>query len=178
MTTERILTCPIPDNINPLSPNGFMLSVQKLPSLSYFCQQANIPNVTLGETTQGTPFIEVPVPGDKMTFDPLTVQFLVDSEMKNYKAIFNWMNGLGFPVEHAQYENYVQTEGGFGSDISKGYSDGVLQVLGNTNKHLLSVRFIDLFPVALESLVFNSTNQDVQYLIGNATFRYTYYEIE
>jgi hypothetical protein len=39
-----------------------------------------------------------------------------------------------------------------------------------------TAQFHDLFPVTLDSLVFQSTNQDVQYLVGNATFRYGYYK--
>jgi len=44
----NILSCPIPSNINPLSPNGFLFNILKLPNLSFFCQSVNLPGITLG----------------------------------------------------------------------------------------------------------------------------------
>jgi len=38
------------------------------------------------------------------------------------------------------------------------------------------LQFIDMFPITIESLMFASTNTDVQYLVGQATFRYGYYK--
>ena len=55
-------------------------------------------------------------------------------------------------------------------------SDGVLQILNSSNNVISSIQFRDIFPVNLESLTFLSTSQDVQYLTGSATFRFSYYE--
>ena len=37
------------------------------------------------------------------------------------------------------------------------------------------IEFVDLFPTNIGSVSFMSTNQDVQYLVGDATFRFSYY---
>ena len=95
------LTCPLPSNINPLSPNGFLFNITKLPDVNFFSQQVNIPSVSLGAPEQGTPFLMVPLPGEMLTFGSLELQFIVDEDMKNYTAIFNWMKGLGFPHDYA-----------------------------------------------------------------------------
>lgn len=170
------LSCPVPANINPLSPNGFQFSIAKLPELSYFAQQVNLPPITLGSPEQNTPFVTVPVPGEMLTYEQLNVQFLVDEQMANYKAIHNWMVGLGFPENYDQYVNFVSQENSKVSELQKNYSDGTLQILGPNNKAIQTVQFIDLFPVSLESLVFDSTTSDIQYLVGNVTFRYTIYK--
>ena len=70
--------CPIPNNINPLSPTGFKLSITKLPDLTYFCQEANLPEVELPSIEMPTSFSAIGVPGDLIHFGNLTVQFLVD----------------------------------------------------------------------------------------------------
>lgn len=174
ITMSRILSCPIPSNINPLSPNGFMFSIAKLPDISYLCQEVNLPSASLPENEFATPLVNIAIPGDRMEFQPLTIQFLIDSEMKNYTSIFDWMNGLGFPQSNDQFTSYT----GSSQDqlqSTKFYSDATLQILGNTNNNLKSVKFVDVFPTSLESLVFTSTSQDVQYLVGSATFKYTYY---
>ena len=171
------LSCPVPSNINPLSPNGFLFSVQKLPSLNFFCQQVNLPGIMLGAPEFGNPFHTSPIPGDSLTYDQLTVQFLVDETMTNYKSIYNWLVALGFPNSYDQYISFINDDDrGITSELAKNYSDATLQILGPNNTAIQTVEFHDLFPVALDSLVFQSTNQDVNYLVGNATFRYGYYK--
>lgn len=170
------ISCPIPENITPLSPNGFMFNVTKLPDLSFFCQQANIPGITLGDPEFANPFATQPIPGDHLTYDQLTVQFLIDSEMRNYRAIYNWIIALGFPQGYDQYVTYQQGDTLNYSELAKNYSDGSLQVLAGNNQTVATIQFVDMFPTTIESLLFQSTNTDVQYLVGNVTFRYGYYK--
>jgi hypothetical protein len=171
------ISCPIPANINPLSPNGFLFNIQKLPELSFFCQQVNLPGITLGSPEFGNPFQTQPIPGETLTYDQLTVQFLVDETMTNYQAIYNWIVALGFPNSYEQYTTFVSNEDrGAISELAKNYSDATLQILGANNQAVKTVQFIDLFPIALDSLLFQGTNTDVNYLIGSATFRYGYYK--
>ena len=94
---NNTISCPIPSNISPLSPNGFMFSVTKLPQVDFFCQQVNLPGITLGSPEFGNPFNVAPIPGETLTYDTLEVQFLVDESMQNYRAIYNWVVALGFP---------------------------------------------------------------------------------
>jgi hypothetical protein len=173
--TNRILSCPVPENINPLSPNGYMFSIQRLPKVSFFCQEVNLPTLTLGSTQQSTPLSQAILAGDTLDFAPLTIQFLVDNVMGNYKSIHDWMIGLGFPENHEQYQSMLDGAPA-GSNLSKSYSDGTLIVLGNSNNAIQTIQFVDLIPESLDSLTFVSTSQDVQYLAGSATFRYSYYK--
>lgn len=171
------ITCPIPSNINPLSPNGFMFSIQKLPELNFFAQSVNLPGITLGAPEYGNPFQVQPIPGESLTFDQLTVQFLIDEQMTNYQAIYNWIVALGFPNDYEQYTTFISEDNrGITSELATNYSDATLQILAGNNQVVKTVQFIDLFPIALDSLQFAGTNTDVQYLIGNVTFRYGYYK--
>jgi hypothetical protein len=174
MTT---ISCPVPDNITPLSPNGFLFSIQKLPDLNFFCQQVNLPGIMLGAPEFGNPFHTQPIPGETLTYDQLTVQFLVDVEMKNYTALYNWIVALGFPNDYDQYVSFINSDDRLGlAELAKNYSDATLQILNGSNQVVKTVQFVDLFPMSIDSLVFQATNQDVQYLVGNATFRYGYYK--
>jgi hypothetical protein len=176
MTTPTI-TCPIPSNINPLSPNGFLFTIQKLPELNFFAQSVNLPGITLGSPEYGNPFQVQPIPGESLTYDQLTVQFLIDETMTNYQAIYNWIVALGFPNDYEQYTTFVSEDNrGITSELATNYSDATLQILSGNNQVVKTVQFVDLFPIALDSLQFAGTNTDVQYLIGNATFRYGYYK--
>lgn len=175
MTTT--ISCPLPDNITPLSPNGFLFSIQKLPKLNFFCQQVNLPGITLGAPEFGNPFRMQPVPGESLTYDELTIQFLVDSEMQNYQQLYNWIVALGFPNEYDQYTTFInEDDRGAISELSRNYSDGILQILSGTNTVVKTIQFVEMFPVTIDSLMFQATSTDVQYLVGNATFRYGYYK--
>jgi len=177
--------CPIPNNINPLSPTGFKLSISKLPDLTYFCQEANLPEVELPSIEMPTSFSAIGVPGDLIHFGNLTVQFIVDENLANYKGVFNWIQGLGFPENYLQYQALTTSTANplaptasaskFGTMVND-YSDAVLEILGSQNTPTQTISFRDLHPVSLSSLPFMATATDVNYLIGTAIFRYTYYD--
>lgn len=171
------LTCPFPSNINPLSPNGFMFNISKLPDVNFFCQSINLPGLNLPSIAQGTPFSDAEIPGDKLTYDTLDLQFLVDEQMLNYTSIHNWITALGFPQSYDQYINFISADQkNKTNELMQNYSDGVLQILNNSNNPSKTIQFRDLFPVSLSALTFLSTSDDVQYLVGNVSFKFTYYE--
>ena len=170
------ISCPIPANLTPLSPNGFNFSITKLPGVTFFCQQVQLPGITLGSPEQFNPFVNAPIPGEILTYDQLQVQFLIDNEMLNYKSVYNWLVALGFPDNYDQYKSFIFNDKNNYSELAKNYSDATLQILTGTNTAAATVSFKDLFPISIGSLVFQSTNSDVQYLVGDATFRYTSYK--
>lgn len=173
----QVLTCPVPNNINPLSPNGFKFTIQKAPHLTYFAQEVTLPGITLGEPEYGTPFARVPVPGETLTYDQLDVRFLVDERMLNYKTIYNWLIALGFPESHQQYVDFKsEDDRNIISELARNYSDGTLEILSNTNGTNQTVGFFDMFPTNISSLSFQSAVDDVTYLGATATFRFSYYK--
>lgn len=164
-------------NQSPLSPNGYKFAIEKIPNLSYFCQEVNLPSITLGEATQATPLTPIALPGDQVTYDMLTLDFLLDNKMANYVAIHDWITGLGFPIDNSQYSSYTGANAQTGlSENSKAFSDATLQVLDSFNNPIRNIQFIDIVPQTLEALTFTSTSQDVVYLVGRVSFRYTYYK--
>lgn len=174
----QTLTCPIPNNINPLQSNGFLFTVNKLPEISFFCQEATLPGMDLPRAIQATPLIDDSHPGDKLTFADLQITFLVDEEMKNYKAVADWMMGLGFPKSHSQFTQWISQHRTFPSDGdgAASVSDGVLQVLNSSNNTIHSILFRDMFPSSLSSLQLQSTSGDTTYLAATVSFAYTLYE--
>ena len=156
---------------NFLSPLGFQLGIQKLPGIGFYTQRAPLPGIQLPEAMQLTPFVDAPVPGEKLTFEPFTIDFMVDADMKNYIALYTWMIGLGFPNNYAEFidgpnRNLVHM------------SDAFLQILGSNNSVVKTIKFKDMFPVSLNAITFSSTESDIQYIQGTAEFRYTSFSIE
>jgi hypothetical protein len=177
------LTCPAPSNINPLSPTGFMLSIQKLPEVAFFSQEVTLPSVDLPHVDVNTPLSRMSITGEVLTYGDFTINFLVDEEMQNYNAVYNWLKGLGFPKDHNEYTSYIERQKSnqnmySNSENVASYSDASLSILGSSNTPIKTFKFIDLHPVSLSSLQFTANATDVNYLIGSASFRYTYFEIE
>jgi len=99
--------------------------------------------------------------------------------MNNYKSLYNWVKGLGFPNDHREYTETIEADRRFGtSELTKNYSDASLSILSSSNTVVQTIKFIDLFPISIASLQFGSNLNDVNYLQGNAIFRYTSYEFE
>jgi len=178
--TTRTLSCPVPSNINPLQNNGFLFSVLKLPDMQYFCQETSLPSMTLPPAVVHSPFSNVYIPGDKIQYEPLTIIFMINETMSNYFAIANWIIGMGFPESRKQYSDFIDSQedaSGMVSELSKGYSDGILSILDNNKNPISAIQFVDLYPTTINSLQMKTVNSDTVYLMGQATFLYNYYKI-
>ena len=192
--TETNIQLRQPAKLDYASPIQFRFKCTKLPEVEFTCQTANIPGISLGGATQSTPLLDVPVPGDKLTFGSLDITFLVDENLNNYKEIHDWLLGLGFPQNYTQFQD-LQTEG---QDRFPGttrrtanigrqpraplpecgiYSDATLTVLNSKNIAKTEIRFQNVYPTSLGGLSYDIKLADVDYLQAPVSFAYMYYEI-
>ena len=134
-------------------------------------------------TIQPTPFRDIPLPGEKLTYEPLSVTFLVDENLENYQEIHGWLRGLGFPGGHKEFKDLLSG----GSDrfpTSKNttpnqggiFSDATLNILTSKNNPVTEVRFNDCFPISLSALQYNQQATDTDYLTATVTFNYKLYD--
>ena len=91
------------DNRNYLSPVGFKFVITKAPKADFFSNSANIPGINLGFAEQPTYLKNIPVAGDKLTYDDFNLTFFVDENLENYMQVHNWLKGLGFPESIQQF---------------------------------------------------------------------------
>lgn len=166
----------LPANLNPLSPNGFQFSIQKLPELTYFAQQVTLPSINLPNIAVNTPFSTMQIAGDTLTYEPLSIDFLVDEDMSNYLAINDWIIAMGFPENYQQYISWQNKDNINISELAKNYSDATLQILDSSNNPIQTVTFVDVIPTSLGNMTFLSTSNDVSYITCNVTFDYSYFK--
>ena len=192
--TETNIQLRQPAKLDYASPIQFRFKCTKLPEVEFTCQTANITGISLGGATQSTPLLDVPVPGDKLTFGSLDITFLVDENLNNYKEIHDWLLGLGFPQNYTQFQD-LQTEGqdrfpgttrstaNIGrqprAPLPEGgiYSDATLTVLNSKNIAKTEIRFQNVYPTSLGGLSYDIKLADVDYLQAPVSFAYMYYEI-
>ena len=182
-----------PDKLDYLSPTQFKFNIHQLPKVEFFTTAANVPAINLGEAIFPTPYKEIPVMGDTLTYDNLSITFIVDEYLENYISLHEWMTAIGFPKSRTQFSSFrsnvasspIATQG-TSDDIgdvqpstsARGmFGDAILTMLTNKNNPVVEVRFEDIYPVALGALDMTQTATDVEYISVTADFTYKIYEI-
>lgn len=166
-------------SINPLLENYYRLriegpaSIPDLRLLDLFCQEANVPGVSIEMGEQPTPMsVGIPLPGNKLSFEPLVVKFVVDEEVRNWDAIRMWLYGMAPPEsscggDDAPVIPYREWHGNASLEITD-------HTYGRNVNRL--VRYVNLAPVRLSQLMFISTPSETKQMVAYATFRYSYYK--
>ena len=164
-------------NRNFLSPVGFKFTLAKEPKVSFFCNSASIPEITLGNTVQPSYLKDIDIPGEKLTYGDFSLRFLVDENLENYMKMHNWLTGLGFPETTQQFKTLTTDDVTGEGALDQQFSDASLHILNSNFRDVAIVKFRDLFPVSLSSLEFDASEADVQYFTADVTFKYTIYDI-
>ena len=170
------------DNRNYLSPVGFKFIITKAPKADFFSNSANIPGINLGFAEQPTYLKNIPVAGDKLTYEDFNLTFFVDENLENYMQVHNWLKGLGFPESIQQFIDLKQAdeytpEVGAKSALNE-YSDGTLIIYNSSFNEISKVHFKDVFPISLSTIEFDATAGDINYVTATVTFKYSIYNIE
>jgi len=182
-----------PTKLDYSSPTQFRFLINQLPKVEYFTTEANIPGITLGEGQFSTPLKDIEILGDKLTYEDLSITFIVDENLENYIEIHNWLTSIGFPKDRKQFSefrgvtsNMSAKTRGESNDIGDVRastpelamtSDCVMTILTNKNNPVVECRFRDTFPTSLSGLSYSQNQTDVEYLTATVNFKYTIYEI-
>ena len=193
MTTTNVYTRE-PAKLDYASPVQFRFKCSKLPTVEFFCQTANIPGISIGTASMPTGLKDIPIPGEKVSYQDLSISFLVDENLNNYKEIHDWIIALGFPQNHTQFADLqaagadrypgstsgaIVPETNIAVPLAEGgtYSDATLTVLNSKNIAVTEIRFDNIFPTSLGALSYDVQASDVNYLQASVDFSYMYYDI-
>ena len=193
MTTETSPLNRQPTALDYSSPTQFRFLINQLPKVQYFTTEANLPGITLDELELGSPLKDLPLLGSKLTYDDLTITFIVDENLENYIEMHTWLTGIGFPKDRSQFKDFRSTTSnmstktrGESNDIGDVRattpelamtSDAVMTILTNKNNPVVECRFKDVFPTSLNGLTYSQNQTDVEYLTAEVNFKYQIYEI-
>jgi hypothetical protein len=181
LTAESVMwTSRQPTNLNYLRANGFLFMIANMPKVSYFCQSANVPPLSLGVAEQPTPLLDIPHPGEKLTFGELEIRFMVSEDMSNFMELYTWLFGLGHPLNSDQFKDYVQSQAFRFPQIGKfsegpQFSDATLLILDANNNPTAQFNFVDCFPTSMSNMSFDISSGEATFFQATATFRYLYY---
>ena len=145
-----------PKNINPLADIQFKFDVAALPNTSFFIQTVNLPGIGLEGATLATPQLtNFSRHTGVITYEPLSVTFMIDEYLKNWQEVFEWMIGE---------ENK--------------YTSAVLTLLSSAMNATMEFHFKDIFPTSLSEVSFDSTTTDPVYQVATVSFNYTEYKVK
>ena len=164
-------------NKNPLSPLGFRFLIQKLPNTEYFVNSVSIPGVN-------TTFVQQPnllgnrivVPSGVLNYEELSLNFIVDEDMENYREIHNWLLDSTH-VDNQDRFAASSNRGKIHGIDTKFFSDASLLILTSNQQTNIDVKFENIAPVSLSTLEFKTNESDVTYLEAQVSFVFKRYNI-
>lgn len=169
-----------PTNPNFLQPNKFQLTFARAPNIQYFCQSVSIPGISLSEIPQNTPFVDIYIPGEKAIYDLLNITFMIDEELQSWNEIHDWIRAMTFPKEYEEYRRLGQLNKvtGARAGLRPQYSDASITLYSSSLLPYYRFKLFDVFPTTLSTFVMNASDSPDSIMTADATFRYSYYDIE
>ena len=140
---------------------SFKLDIPGMEEMNYFVQSTGLPSISMGGVDTPYQNHQTNVPSNRIEFDPLNINFLVDEDLANYESLFRWM------VETTMTEPVVPNQ----------MRNITLHFTNSSKLHKLAIRFHKAYPTMMSELPLDSSVNDAQPIVCSATFRYQYFEI-
>ena len=167
-------------NANPLSPINrqptstnylyqtfYKFQMRRLPKVNYFMQKVSLPDFASGgPIEQPTRFVSVKHPSRNVSFDNLSIEFLVDENLENWRELYDWMRTIYLVDDYRKFE----------SETSTHFTEGSILLLNSAMNVNKEIRFHNLLPISLSGIDFDSTDTDLSPRIATATFAFDFYE--
>jgi hypothetical protein len=96
------------------------------------------------------------------TFD---VSFLVNENLTAWTTLYDWMKDLS-SVESTYTKRKANRK------------QAVLTIMSNQNNPKLRIKYLNIFPISVGDLEFDTTLSAEEHVIATASFRYDLFEIE
>ena len=158
-----------PDNENFLQPTSFRFVLSRTPEVVYFCQNVSVPTISVNATDILNQFPTTAIADPKMQFEPLSLTFMINEDLGNWKEIFDWMKS--FSINSEKYNPDIQT------DPRNYQTDGTLVILNSNSRPQASVTFKNMFPTSLGEIEMSASDVGVDPVSATVTFRYDTYDV-
>ena len=164
-------------NFNPLTQIGYNVLIARLPTLSFFTKSISLPSLTVENPPQANPFSSIHLPGDMPHWGSLSIDFIVDEDLRNYEEMFKWMVGVTFPETTDQWKELVgATNTGFSpGNTNIAYSDISVQTLTSSKNANVMFTYHNCIPRSIGSIQLNTTDTDTEVVTCQAEFDFSHF---
>ena len=162
-------------NFNYLQPTGFKLVIDRknYPNLEFFCQDFTHAGVIMNTADLGYKKISaIPFIGDKLTYNEMLANIILDEGMKSYIEMHNWMR------RNLDTDNVTALDRIRNATAVPTVSDITLSILNSSNNTVAQIIYRDSIPTALTDIQFQATSGAESFLTFGASFRFTYFDIK
>ena len=125
---------------------------QDLKNFLLYIQSVDIPDVSVGYSTNGTRYATIKHVDGKIDFGDLTMNIMVDEQWFIYRFIYYWILAAHNPVEAMKFTERAYYE--------KFYTRGTLIILDNQYEMVNQMEFIDLHPVSIGQINLKEAEAD------------------
>ena len=156
-----------PSETNLTNPTNFRFTLPKVPTVAYFCQSVSFPSFScppiIFKTGRGA---SLKVPGMEVSHGDLSMTYLVNEDMSNYRDMQNWFKKMSAFTDG--FDGLLSTRDWMSEQ-------GMLTMLTNKKTPVATFAFRGLFPTTLSALEFDNTDTEGKITVATATFGFTYY---
>ena len=167
-----------PLNTNLLQPTKFLLTFDRTPTVQYFCQSVILTGINLGQAQLNTPMLDIFSPGNKIMYNPFSIHFLLDEQMLGWQELHTWFRSIASPESWDERKRLSALQNKLGSTRHSYYSDATLTILSALNNPLIRVKFINVFPITLSDIQFDSAQSADDIMSSDAVFMFDYFNFE
>lgn len=168
-----------PKNISFAHPSKFRLVFPFMPFMDEFystekeagrtftlyCSQVSLPAFSMPSIGVDTPYYQMKIPYEGMSFGELTAVYSVDEYFNNFQFLYNWMLRMKNPEEY--------NLGGKNEMITAS-----LFIYSNNDNPKFRFTLVNVFPVGLGAINFSKEQADGEDLKHSVTFTLDYYKLE
>lgn len=161
-------------NTDFLNRNNAVVLVEKFKHIAFFTTDVEIPGVSMNHPAQPNSFANTKRVGDRLYYEPLTLQFKVNEDLSNWVEIYDWLKGASFPESYQQYKDAVsptEKEESLFSDIS-------ITILSNYKKPILSLNYRSCIPSALGSISMSQSDVSIEPVVCSVTFDFATMDVQ
>ena len=111
------------------------------------------------------------ISSESLTINELSCDILLDESMTSYTEMYNW-------ILRNQKTNLESPSKMLNNGKPPTYADITLSILSSHNNTTKQVRYVDAMPTSLGDIQFLSTASGSEFIVFNASFRFSYFEIK
>ena len=160
-------------NKNFMQSQNYTFAIDRITTVVYNLQGLDFPGITLNQApvyAGPTAETDPQYPGEKITYDPITVRALLDENMVGYFEIVDWMRAA---AKSPGLPRLLQP----GQRI-KEFSDATLIITTNKFNLNIKTKFVNMWPTNIGPINFDYTIGPDVVPIYDVTFIYHYYTVE
>jgi hypothetical protein len=174
-------------NIFPLDPTNHVMQFSRMPMTTFVVQEVNLPGVTAKPAVTASPGLNIHSIPDRLVYDPLTVTFMMDEELRAWRELYAWLLGMTGGYDRSeivaefidQHINYVWPEKAQHRQEKVARTTAALTIINPAKIPMIRVLFNNLYITGLSALTFSTKETDTisNTMSCTATFEYDWYSV-